>query len=162
MSEFPQFSWVILDRQIYDISDLVHPGGNYIIEKIKGNTKAKLISCFKFILGREIGRFFYGISGLESLPLPAYKHSIYAMNYLNSRLIGNIDNANTEVLLQKKNLDCASIASNMWIINDKLDLSKTTSLFRFRSSEFVVKNYIKGLEWMGKHFTVYYLIFFYK
>jgi len=67
-------------------------------------------------------------------------------------LIGSVDNPSHQVLLKRKN--DLSNDNSLWIIHEKKDLSKTTSMFRFRSSEFVVKNYIKGIEWMGKHFTV--------
>lgn len=37
IAEIPNLTWIILDSNIYDITDFRHPGGNYIIEKIKGN-----------------------------------------------------------------------------------------------------------------------------
>lgn len=129
--------WVILDTQIYDISGFKHPGGNYIIEQIKG---------------REIGRFFYGISGLENLTLPAHKHSLYALNFLNSRLIGKIENQKNQALIKKNNLSGGENAT--WKIFKKKELSQTTSIFTFKTLDFSVKNYIPGVEWMGKHFTV--------
>lgn len=61
-----------------------------------------------------------------------------------------------QILVSKKNE--IGQENSVWIINEKKDLSKTTSIFRFRCSEFMVKNYMKGVEWMGKHFTVRILI----
>lgn len=53
LREFPKLRYVILREAIYDVTDFNHPGGQYIIDAIKG---------------REIGRHFYGgapIVGLD-------------------------------------------------------------------------------------------------
>ena len=42
---------VLYDNKIYNIIDVNHPGGNFLIKQIKG---------------REIGRFMYGAFGLET------------------------------------------------------------------------------------------------
>jgi cytochrome b involved in lipid metabolism len=53
--------------KVYDVTNFLHPGGNYIIEKV---------------LGEEISRYIHGSYGLENTLLPAYAHSIYASKLL--------------------------------------------------------------------------------
>lgn len=42
------------------MNDLLHPGGNFVYESIKG---------------REVGRFLYGSYPLEHVKMPSYTHS---------------------------------------------------------------------------------------
>ena len=50
LSKLPLMNWVMLNNQVYDLTGMQHPGGNYIMESVKG---------------REIGRFFFGAYSLE-------------------------------------------------------------------------------------------------
>ena len=68
-------------------------------------------------------------------------------------MIGMIENPSEQVLVNRKNEGFMN-PDAIWMISEKKDLSKTTSLFRLRTTQYVVRNYIKGVEWMGKHFTV--------
>lgn len=87
------------------------------------------------------------------MPLPPHKHSLYALNYLNPRLIGKYENKSHQIFMNKNNPN-ALITEKTWKITEKIDLSINISIFRFRTEDFVVKNYIPGVEWMGKHFKV--------
>jgi cytochrome b involved in lipid metabolism len=59
--------------KVYDVSRLLHPGGNSIIEKVQGE---------------EISRYLHGAYGLESTLLPAHSHSVYAYKLLDEHYIG--------------------------------------------------------------------------
>lgn len=79
----PKIKWVIVDNSVYDLSEFVHPGGNFIIQ-----------NC----IGREVGRFFYGAYGLESTNLKPHTHSIIAKAKLAMNYIGTIGNKNFDFL----------------------------------------------------------------
>lgn len=53
-------NWVILNKQVYDVTGMNHPGGNYILELVNG---------------REIGRFFSGSYGLETTKMRPHTHT---------------------------------------------------------------------------------------
>ena len=77
-AELPRLRWVILDSKVYDLEGFFHPGGNFIIEAVRG---------------REVGRFLHGAYPLESLPNTAHKHSKRAFDILAKSYIGKIENA---------------------------------------------------------------------
>jgi len=51
MQGYPNKKWVIFNNSVIDLTDLVHPGGQFIWEECQG---------------REVARFIYGAFGLES------------------------------------------------------------------------------------------------
>lgn len=77
LSELPELKWVIVDNHVYDVGNFFHPGGNFIIEAVRG---------------REVGRFLYGAYGLESMPGTEHKHSKKAFEVLARSYIGPIQN----------------------------------------------------------------------
>ena len=87
----PNIHWCIFGNYVYDISEFVHPGGQYIMQKI---------------YGREVGRFMYGSYHLEEFgTLPAYTHSHEAFAILESFKFGKIiDSKFTIVKSNKKKL----------------------------------------------------------
>jgi cytochrome b involved in lipid metabolism len=127
LDEFTNFKFVIFNNSVYDISDFRHPGGDFLLSQV---------------LGREIGRFLYGIYNLESLPKFGHRHSIYALNALEKRYIGSFLN------------NSISQEVTIWRIESKSPLSDTTTLFRFKYEAGTVKSLFDGLEWIGKHFAV--------
>lgn len=52
--------WVIVNSEVYDLSNYIHPGGNFIIQNV---------------IGREVSRFFYGAYGLESTTIKPHLHT---------------------------------------------------------------------------------------
>ena len=77
LNELPGLRWVILDNQVFDLGGFFHPGGNFIIEAVRG---------------REVGRFLYGAYGAESIPGTEHKHSKRAFEVLARSYIGTIQN----------------------------------------------------------------------
>jgi len=59
-AEFNTKTWVLLNNSIINLTGLVHPGGQFIWQAVKG---------------REVSRFIYGAYGLENSEIPAYNHS---------------------------------------------------------------------------------------
>ena len=37
MGEHPNLNWVLFNNDVYDITNLNHPGGQFILEAVKGN-----------------------------------------------------------------------------------------------------------------------------
>ena len=86
-AEVGDFNWCILDDNVYIINDFIHPGGNFIIDNIKGSLYCKML--IKSNLGREIGRFIYGAYGLEVIgDNSKHLHSPYAIGLLQKYFVG--------------------------------------------------------------------------
>ena len=70
----PRIRWILLGNRVYDVSNLNHPGGDFLIQ-----------NC----IGKEISRYFFGAHSLEiNQKNPPHNHSIWAFNLLNSKFIG--------------------------------------------------------------------------
>lgn len=114
------------------MTDFRHPGGNFLLDQLKG---------------REIGRYIYGIYNLETISMNPHYHTIFALNHLQTRLIGTLKGQ--EVLIFNE-----SSSEKHWMVTETVKLSETTSLFKFRSNVATVKNALEGIGWLGKHFVV--------
>lgn len=102
-----------MDQDVYDVTDIVHPGGAFI---------------FKQLVGHEIGRYFYGAYGLESTKMAPFKHSIYAESLLFKHHICRLESIdNLNVLKNKGEVK----SNNLWKINESRKLSRMTSQFNF-------------------------------
>jgi len=44
--------------------------------------------------------------------------------------------------------------STLWTLVEKKKITKTITQFEFSSSSYLVRNFVKGVEWFGRHFTV--------
>lgn len=60
IKELPNIKWVMLDQDVYDLTDYQHPAGNFLISNVNG---------------KEISRYFYGAFCLESIRMKSYNHS---------------------------------------------------------------------------------------
>jgi hypothetical protein len=85
---YPNTRWVIYGNRVYDVTNWIHPGGNFILGQVTG---------------REISRFLHGAYGLESTNMSPYTHSSYALKLLDSFLIGKLKGV--ESVLTPKNPD---------------------------------------------------------
>jgi len=63
----PKINYVLYNDGAYDISNINHPGGRFIFERING---------------REVSRFLFGAYPLECTIMPEYKHPDYAIQLL--------------------------------------------------------------------------------
>lgn len=70
---------MLFNNQIVDLTGLTHPGGQYIWNEV---------------YGREVSRFIYGAYGLETSLSTPYKHSKFAIDLINRRTIGKLDQIN--------------------------------------------------------------------
>lgn len=87
---------------------------------------------------------------MENLDSKPHKHSLYALNYLETKFIGTINQI--PLIRQKDNILNCSI-NNLWRIQSKNQISSTTTLFKFHSEMFNI-NYLQGYQCLGKHFVI--------
>jgi cytochrome b involved in lipid metabolism len=125
LEDFAKIRYILLREAVYDISDFQHPGGKFILEAIKG---------------REIGRFIYGGYNLVGHNFQPHKHSEFAINYLETRYIGDYLNESCPVLYIPA--DESQIQKNqiIWKLTDSKDmLENKVKLFTFSSPFFKVR-----------------------
>ncbi|EAR87476.1 cytochrome b5-like heme/steroid-binding domain protein (macronuclear) [Tetrahymena thermophila SB210] len=135
VNQYDKTLLVIFDNGIYDIKNMYHPGGNFIIKKMKG---------------REIGRFMYGAFGLETSNMAGYEHSKYAYDMLEQYYIGEIENI--DLFLPKQSEE----SNNLWRVAQIQKLDNDTSVFFFigKDAKIKVQKVFQGLEWLGRHFVI--------
>ena len=81
MEEFRDYKelgvrYIILDNSMYYIDEnFIHPGGEYI---------------FSMFNGQEVNYLFRGTHQLNP-EFPRHRHTKYALNYLEERLVGKIE-----------------------------------------------------------------------
>ncbi|CAD8078937.1 unnamed protein product [Paramecium sonneborni] len=128
LKELPNIKWVLLNQDVYDLTDYQHPGGNFIISNVNG---------------QEISRYFYGAFALESTTMEPYTHSQFAYQTLQKRYIGTLQNVNTN----------NSNPSSYWDLIEKVDLSSNIALFQFANSNFSI-NLRQNIQDLGQHFSI--------
>ena len=74
--EYSNKKYVIFNNQIVDLSNLIHPGGQFIWDQVNG---------------REISRYIFGAYGLESSEIKPHKHSEYALKLLENYTIERLN-----------------------------------------------------------------------
>ena len=147
-SNFPKLKWALYGNYVIDMTNIVHPGGNFIIEET---------------WGREVSRFLNGSYALETTKKTKHRHSSFAYNMLNDMIIGQYDLKQnilmTIDLNQTENylLDFSITNSEFqsWNLVSVQNISPTMSKFLFNSPKFKVSNFSQGLEWIGRHFEIF-------
>lgn len=72
-SLFTELNFVTIEDRVFDIKDLDHPGGRFILPKLTG---------------RDISRYFYGSQSFDLFGksvMIKHAHSALAFNYLEKR-----------------------------------------------------------------------------
>ncbi|KAL4488438.1 hypothetical protein ABPG72_013006 [Tetrahymena utriculariae] len=129
---YPNINYVIYKDNIYSIDKISHPGGKFI---------------FNSVHGRDISRFMNGSYSLENTNMPSHTHSLYATQLLKQNQIGSLSQPNI--------LSESSGSQHIWRVSKEKYLSKSTALFYFESlNRIKVQNVQKGMEWMGRHYTL--------
>lgn len=65
--QFPDVLYIVYENSVFDISEIQHPGGQFILKHIKG---------------KEISRYFNGGYSCEQTSMMPYRHTLYAVNFL--------------------------------------------------------------------------------
>jgi len=159
----PYFKWCIFDDYLIDLDSIRHPGGQHIINSVKG---------------REIGRYVYGIYGLETAgDNSKHKHSASTIPMLASKAFGRIrisnslflpvDHSNSALLKQRKevivdffdvlgslNYDISKHQPYDWRIEEKVKLSNSIVKFNFQNERFLIYTKYTGVEDFGRHIKI--------
>lgn len=131
-------NYIILREAVYDVSDFNHPGGQYILERITG---------------REIGRYFYGGYPITDLQIKMHIHSQYAINYIETRYIGDFKNEACPILYyEDKALEAND--KHIWKFEEYRRMTGDTGLFLFQSHFFQVRQFMRGVQWLGRYFYI--------
>ncbi len=136
---FPKIKWVQLGNGIYDLTDWVHPGGNFIIE-----------AC----IGREVGRYFYGNYSLEGTSRKPHKHSQLAFSQVQKFYIGEVNSRESVLVHKDSQKEGQAMNYHSWKVVSMKSLSDTVSQISFTSEHFNVKSFGSSLSFLGRHFKV--------
>ena len=140
LADFPKIKWVQLGNGVYDLSNWVHPGGNFIIE-----------AC----IGREVGRYFYGNYALEGTTIKPHKHSQLAVSQIKKFYIGDVTSSESILVHKDTKEGAQSIAQHhSWKIISFKPISDTLSQINFISQHFNVKGFGSSLGFLSRHFKV--------
>jgi hypothetical protein len=151
--------WVTLDDTLYVINEFFHPGGNFILEAVKG---------------REVGRFIYGAYGLEIIGDSSKNvHSYFALEALDRYFVGRIPSdmsmfiasgvsvpqstPNEESKDDKEKYKVSLLqpnTANNWRLASKTEFSSTTFRYEFEHAELNTLSRLDKLEHFGKHFKI--------
>jgi len=120
----------------------IHPGGQWIV---------------KYMMGREVSRYIYGVSPLERANNSAWNHTLSAAKYLSNHTIGSLFNPmNTnEWILHEAGSDVASYSKcTIWKLTQKNCVHKEIFLLDFKSNKFEFEAMPTGVLYFGKHYIV--------
>ena len=134
---YPKLYFCFYQNNLYDLTGFTHSGGNFIIAECNG---------------RDVGRFLAGAYALESTQMLPHIHTRYAYMALESRYIGAVQSSASNMVTEKSSV--AESEKSMYNLVEKKYLSESTLAYYFNSPSYEVKNYIKGVEWIGNHFIV--------
>ncbi|CAD8092049.1 unnamed protein product [Paramecium sonneborni] len=134
IEDYPKITYIILREAVYDVSDFNHPGGQYIFRKIKG---------------REIGRYFYGSYPIKDTQL--HKHSLFAINYIETRYLGDFKNESCPLLYTVTE---TKKPQHIWTLQEVKSMGTNVSLFKFINQDFKVNQTIQGVSWFGRYFYI--------
>ncbi|CAD8069053.1 unnamed protein product [Paramecium primaurelia] len=134
IEDYPKITYIILREAVYDVSDFNHPGGQYIFRKIKG---------------REVGRYFYGSYPIKDTQL--HKHSLFAINYIETRYLGDFKNESCPILYTVTDF---KKPSHVWTLQEIKSMGTNVSLFKFINQDFKVNQTIQGVQWFGRYFYI--------
>jgi hypothetical protein len=57
------------------------------------------------IAGREIGRYFYGGFPIQNLSIKPHRHTLFAINYIETRYLGDYRNDNCPLMYHEENIE---------------------------------------------------------
>ena len=137
LQEFPKMKFAYLYNRIYDLTSFEHPGGDFIIPRITG---------------REVGRFLNGAYYLEEIKGNPHRHAPTSVAILNRYWIGDMIQGEKSILVDANGKPTTTPDFVLWKFVGKKALTKSTACFEFQNSNYQIKNDLKGVSWIGRHF----------
>ena len=136
MKEYPNIKYVMYKCKIYDITEMVHPGGAFIIEKV---------------IGEEISRYLHGAYGLESTKMAPYCHSTYALRLLEEFFVADLDTSTLGLMVPIIG-DRLNVPTTWRQVNSEV-LATHTKLYHFESDRYNLSTQ-PNILYLGRHFLL--------
>ncbi len=122
-------------------SGFVHPGGRWVFEQANF---------------RDVTRYLFGVTGLDPhADDQKWTHSAAAFEQLAHACIGSVDLKTPNHWNLRDASDKPVSSSDLWKLAESQQLSRSTSLFKFRHARFRLKLGLQGTGWMGRYFVVH-------
>ncbi|KAL4471634.1 hypothetical protein ABPG74_008527 [Tetrahymena malaccensis] len=139
--QFPNILYVVHENSVYDITEIQHPGGQFILKHIKG---------------KEISRYFNGGYGYEGISMPPYRHTLYAHNLLKEFYIGDIKNDYYNIFIEKEQIQKEQnyLPKNVFKLFQVQDVIPSYSVFLFQHDQYQFRTYLPGVRWFGRSVVV--------
>ncbi|CAK64487.1 unnamed protein product (macronuclear) [Paramecium tetraurelia] len=131
--------WCIYKNQVVDLSQMIHPGGNYI---------------WKLIQGQDVTRYILGAYTLDSLKIKTHKHSIYTLKILEQYTTGIYVNSDLEFFVNTANHRVVKQLRETWKLNTICPYTDQIAYFGFINEKYQFKNTLPGLQTFGQYFVI--------
>ncbi|CAD8204518.1 unnamed protein product [Paramecium pentaurelia] len=131
--------WCIYHNQIIDLSQMVHPGGNYI---------------WKLIQGQDITKYVLGAYPIFQLTLKPYRHSLYTLQALQKYKTGVYVNEDLELFYNKTTQRPVKKLKAIWTLATVNPYTFLIAKFEFTNQQFQLRNAINGLDTFGSYFII--------
>ena len=139
-----EYKFIVVEETVLDISSIMssHPGGPEMLKKFIGKKSLK-------VLGREVGRLFYG--GYAT----AHDHSELAIKMIDNMKVGSIKSELDKIIFRPVRKQAPNeIEKETWKLISKKMISAEHAVFQFRSPNFKVAAMLPDFVNCGKYFTV--------
>ncbi|CAD8105493.1 unnamed protein product [Paramecium primaurelia] len=131
--------WCIYHNQIIDLSQMVHPGGNYI---------------WNLIQGQDITKYVLGAYPVPQLTLKPYRHSLYTLQALQKYKTGVYVNEDLELFYNKTTQRPVKKLKAIWTLATVNPYTFLIAKFEFTNQQFQLRNAINGLDTFGSYFII--------
>ncbi|CAD8098235.1 unnamed protein product [Paramecium primaurelia] len=131
--------WCIYKNQVVDLSQMIHPGGNYI---------------WKLIQGQDVTRYIIGAYTLDQLKIKVYQHSIYTLKILEKYTTGIYVNQDLEFFINQSNRRVVKQLKETWKLNTIHPYTDQIAYFGFVHDKYQFKNTLSGLQTFGQYFII--------
>ncbi|KAL4511865.1 hypothetical protein ABPG72_012710 [Tetrahymena utriculariae] len=135
--QFPNILYVVHENSVYDISEIQHPGGQFIL---------------KYIKGKEISRYFNGGYSYEGITMPPYRHTLYAQNFLKEFYIGDIKNDYYNIFIQNDQIqkEQSFLPKNVFKLTEAREVIPSYKVFLFQHDQYQFRTHLPGVRWFGR------------
>ncbi|EAR94463.2 cytochrome b5-like heme/steroid-binding domain protein (macronuclear) [Tetrahymena thermophila SB210] len=139
--QYPNILYVVHENSVYDITEIQHPGGQFILKHIKG---------------KEISRYFNGGYAYEGTTMSPYRHTLYAQNFLKEFYIGDIKNDYYNIFIQNEQNQKgqAFLPKNVFKLSEVREIITSYKVFLFQHDQYQFRTHLPGVRWFGRSVVV--------
>lgn len=136
LESYPRTPYVLFKDKLYDIGNLMHPGGNYLLEELRGE---------------EVSRYIYGAYSYELAQCEPHRHTVYAHKMLSERFVGDVDLSGIQLLAPKIG-DHVNVPA-VWTLRKARAMGSGVKCFLFESARYAVTAK-PNIGYLGRHFLM--------